>query len=79
MIAQRKLGQLRNVEAAGSWLLAIVRNCFLKDRQRRRPALARDLDLDVELIADDGLPEPSQGDWLQQGSTGCPMCSGLRW
>jgi len=41
LIAQRKMGQLRNLEAAKSWLFAILRNCFLKEwrHRHRRPAL----------------------------------------
>lgn len=53
LIAQRKIGQLRNMDAAGSWLFAILRNCFLKDKQSRRPALAGDLALNIDSIADD--------------------------
>ena len=42
LAAQRKMGQLRNIDAAKSWLFAILRNCFLKDRNangRRRPRI----------------------------------------
>ena len=53
LIAQSKIGQLRNIDAAGSWLFAILRNCFLKDKQSRRPALAGDLALNIDSIADD--------------------------
>jgi RNA polymerase sigma-70 factor, ECF subfamily len=53
LIAQRKIGQLRKVDAAGSWLFAILRNCFLKDKQRRRPTAAVDLALNIDLIAED--------------------------
>ena len=55
LIAQRKIGQLRNMDAAGSWLFAILRNCFLKDKQRRRPALAGDLALNIDLIPEDDV------------------------
>jgi RNA polymerase sigma-70 factor (ECF subfamily) len=72
LIAQRKIGQLRNMDAAGSWLFAILRNCFLRDRQRRRPALAGDLDLDVDLIPEEGLPEGGDGDRLQQALNRLP-------
>ena len=66
LIAQRKIGQLRNMDAAGSWLFAILRNCFLKDKQRRRPALAGDLALNVDLIAEERPPEGVDGDRLQE-------------
>jgi RNA polymerase sigma-70 factor (ECF subfamily) len=65
LIAQCKIGQLRNIDAAKRWLFAILRNCFLKDKQRRRPALAIDLDLDVDLIPEEGLPEEIDGERLQ--------------
>lgn len=50
LIAQQKLGQLRRVESAQSWLFAILRNCFLKARQRQRPVPAVNLQLDVETV-----------------------------
>jgi RNA polymerase sigma-70 factor (ECF subfamily) len=53
LTAQRKLGQLRNINAAESWLFSILRNRFLKERQRQRPALAADLAVNVELIPTD--------------------------
>ena len=52
LIAQSKIGQLRKIDAAGSWLFAILRNCFLKDKQRRHPGLAVDLALNVDSIAE---------------------------
>jgi RNA polymerase sigma-70 factor, ECF subfamily len=72
LIAQRKIGQLRNVDAAGSWLFAILRNCFLKDKQRRRPALASDLDFDVDLIPEEGGPEGLDGGRLQEALNRLP-------
>jgi RNA polymerase sigma-70 factor, ECF subfamily len=36
LLAQQRLSQLRDVARAGGWLLAIVRNCFLKDKRRKR-------------------------------------------
>jgi RNA polymerase sigma-70 factor (ECF subfamily) len=50
LVAQQKLGQLRKVESAKSWLFAILRNCFLKSRQRQRPVAAANLQLDVDTI-----------------------------
>lgn len=51
LAAQQKMGQLRNMDSARSWLFAILRNSFLKDRQRWRPWLAADLALDMDLVA----------------------------
>ncbi|NUQ62650.1 MAG: sigma-70 family RNA polymerase sigma factor [Pirellulales bacterium] len=50
LTAQQKLVQLRKAESAQSWLFAILRNCFLKGRQKRRPVPAGDLNFDVERI-----------------------------
>ncbi len=50
LVAQRKIGQLRNMDVAKSWLFAILRNCFLRDRQRKRPVAAADLELNVDSV-----------------------------
>jgi len=52
LIAQQKLHQLREPERACSWLLAVVRNCFLKSVRKARPTPAQDVDLVMEHIAD---------------------------
>jgi RNA polymerase sigma-70 factor, ECF subfamily len=72
LIAQRKIGQLRNLDAAGSWLFAILRNCFLKDRQRRRPALAGDLALNIDLVPEDALLDGVDGSQLQDALNRLP-------
>jgi len=48
LIAQQKLGQLREAKAARGWLLTILRRCFLKDCRRRveMPASALEMSLD---------------------------------
>jgi RNA polymerase sigma-70 factor, ECF subfamily len=53
LIAQQKLQQLREPERACSWLLAVVRSCFLKSLRKSRPVPAQDVDLVVEQIADE--------------------------
>lgn len=50
LVAQRKLAQLREDANARSWLFTILRNCFLKDCQRRRPVPVVDLQLSVDNI-----------------------------
>lgn len=40
LIAQQKLEDLRNVASARAWLFAILRSCFLKGCQKKRPVLA---------------------------------------
>jgi len=56
LIAQQKLSQLREPERACAWLLAIVRNCFLKSRRKARPLAAESIGLDVDQIAGPAPP-----------------------
>ncbi len=72
LAAQRKMGQLRSIDDAGAWLFAILRNCFLKDRQRRRPTLAADLSLNVELVPTTPPKEGIDGDRLQDALNRLP-------
>jgi RNA polymerase sigma-70 factor, ECF subfamily len=58
LIAQRKLDQVRDPAKADRWLFAVVRSCFLKNRRRRRPTTAANLDLAMEEIA----VEPPEND-----------------
>jgi RNA polymerase sigma-70 factor, ECF subfamily len=51
LLAGRRLHQLREIARCRSWLLAIVRTCFLKSIQRRRPTLATDIELEVRQVA----------------------------
>ncbi len=53
LIAQHKLGQLRNSDRARSWLFTVLRNCFLKSRRRKTIFSASSLQLDVDAIPDD--------------------------
>jgi RNA polymerase sigma-70 factor, ECF subfamily len=58
LVAQCNLGQLRKMDSARGWLFAILRNCFLKERQRRWPSLAVDLAMNMDLVpATVGSPE----------------------
>jgi len=67
LTAQQKLGQLRKVESARSWLFTILRNCFLKDRQRRRPVSATNLQLNIDSIpAETPQREEIDGERLQE-------------
>ncbi len=59
LIAHQKVHQLRSGSAARSWLLAVVRSCFLKSIRKPRPTPAADIDLLVNEMADTGsLSEP---------------------
>ena len=66
LVAQRKLGQLRKLDSARKWLFVILRHCFLRDRQRRRPVLAVDLKLNVDSIPADPPGEEIDRDRLQR-------------
>lgn len=50
LTVHRKLDQLRSAESGRSWLFTILRNCFLKSHQKRRPIPAGSLELNVDLI-----------------------------
>jgi len=50
LMAQQKLGQLRKVESARSWLFTILRNSFFKTRQRQRPVPIGNLSLNIDTI-----------------------------
>ncbi len=61
LIAQQKVQQLRDPEKADRWLFAVLRSCFLKNRRRRRPSTAANLDMDMDLVAIEP-PENSEVD-----------------
>jgi RNA polymerase sigma-70 factor (ECF subfamily) len=50
LIAQRKLGQLRDPQHAKSWLFAILRTCFWKSSQKRRLVSAQSPALNLDTI-----------------------------
>ena len=58
LTAQRKLGDLHNAESARSWLFTILRNCFWKTSQKRRPLLAGSLAMNLNTIPDHPPREP---------------------
>jgi RNA polymerase sigma-70 factor, ECF subfamily len=66
LAAQRKIDQLRNPDTAKSWLFVILRNCFLKDKQKRRPLLAADVDLRIDSAPSPPIKEGVDGDRLQE-------------
>lgn len=66
LTAHRKLGQLRSIEKARSWLFAILRNCFFREQGRRRPVLAVDLSLDTDLLPMATPADAVDTDRLQQ-------------
>jgi RNA polymerase sigma-70 factor, ECF subfamily len=72
LVAQQKIGQLRNIDMAKSWLFAVLRNSFLKGRQRKRPATAADVGLDVDSVSDTPPPDETDHDGLQAALKGLP-------
>ena len=60
LIAVRKVHQVREAEKACSWLLAVVRSCFLKSLRKSRPAPAGSLEL--EAVDDATAPEIDEVD-----------------
>lgn len=73
LVAQQKLGQLRKIESARSWLFTILRNCFFKTRQRQRPVPASSLQLNIDTIPDE-IPEDQDidGERLQEAINELP-------
>jgi RNA polymerase sigma-70 factor, ECF subfamily len=51
--AQGNLGQLRNIDSSRSWLFTILRNCFLRDRQRQRPVIEANLPFNLDHLSFD--------------------------
>jgi RNA polymerase sigma-70 factor (ECF subfamily) len=73
LTAQRKMGDLRKIDAARKWLCAILRNCFLRERQRRRPTLAADLEVRLDPVAPDvSGSDSSDPARLQEALNGLP-------
>jgi RNA polymerase sigma-70 factor (ECF subfamily) len=50
LIAQQRLGQLRNPACVRGWLLTILRNRFLKTSQRQQPLPASSVGLNLDAI-----------------------------
>jgi RNA polymerase sigma-70 factor (ECF subfamily) len=68
LVAQQKLGQLRKTGSARGWLFTILRNHFLKTRQRPRPVPAANLQLNIDTIpADPPEDEDIDRQALQRG------------
>ena len=66
LAAMRKTEQLREADKARSWLFAILRNCFLRDRQRRRPMVAADWAVIMDPAPASQVADLADHDWLQQ-------------
>jgi len=73
LIAQQKLGQLRDPARARGWLLAIARSCFLKNWARRSSRPIGRVDVDWDAVPAD-IPDDDTIDRqkLQQVLDGLP-------
>ena len=57
LLAQQRVGQLREEERARGWLFAILRNAFLKMAQRNDPVAAANLGLNLDTFAAASEPD----------------------
>jgi len=51
LIAQQKISQLRDGRKVRQWLFRVLRNGFIRSRQKKRPASASDLDVEIGQFA----------------------------
>ncbi len=58
LVAQQNLSQLRSLERARGWLLAIARSQYCRLCRRKRPFLADDAEIELEQIATQGDDGP---------------------
>jgi RNA polymerase sigma-70 factor (ECF subfamily) len=61
LVAQRKLGQLRNADHARAWLFAILRHALARAFKRKQPVLAGNLEINLDNIPAEP-PEASEID-----------------
>jgi RNA polymerase sigma-70 factor (ECF subfamily) len=76
LLAQKQLGQLERKENAKAWLSAILRNCFFRLTERKRPVAASNVGVDLDRVAVDDDAYVSDfsidPDVLQQAVCGLP-------
>jgi RNA polymerase sigma-70 factor (ECF subfamily) len=64
LIAQEKLGQVRDPAGVRPWLFTVLRNCYLKTN-RKRLALPV-ADFDISEVPDEAPQQPLDGEQLQE-------------
>jgi RNA polymerase sigma-70 factor (ECF subfamily) len=62
LTAHQKHGQVRDARSVRGWLFSILRHCFSKSCQKRRPIPAANIDLNVETIH----AEPPNGESIDE-------------
>jgi RNA polymerase sigma-70 factor (ECF subfamily) len=65
LTARLRIDQLRDPARARSWLLTVLRRCFLKTYRRKKETLATDMELEMEHIPDEPVGETFDGEALQ--------------
>jgi len=53
LVAQQKLGQVRDASCTRSWLYTVMRNHFLKTKRQQQRFAASNFDLDLDELADE--------------------------
>lgn len=67
LVAQQKIGQLRESIKVQAWLLRVLRNGFLKSRRKRVPVAASQIEMDVSQLSEDfGAELPWDTERLQR-------------
>ena len=77
LAAQQKIGQLRKMDSARNWLFAILRNCFLRDRQRRWPSLGVNLSMNMDDVPAAARNDDADPDQLQNALNQLPDAARL--
>ena len=72
LVAHRKMEQLRRVGSARKWLYVVLRRCFLRDQQHRRPVSAVDIKLNIDNIPAAPPEEEIDRDRLQRALNELP-------
>jgi RNA polymerase sigma-70 factor (ECF subfamily) len=78
LTAQDNLGQLRSMDSSRSWLFTILRNCFIRDRQRQRPIIECDLAINIDNLSfNTPISQEIEPEQLQAALDGIPELSRL--
>ncbi len=65
LIAQQKIGQLRDDRKARSWLFRVLRNRFIRTLEKKRPVTASDTEIEIGEIPECGVIEDFDAEVLQ--------------
>ncbi len=65
LIAQQKIGQLRDDRKARSWLFRVLRNRFIRTLEKKRPVTASDTEIEIGEIPECEVIEDFDAEMLQ--------------